>query len=67
MATDIEVFKTANLLINTYGEMAPNGAKIKADQLKDKGDTKGQAIWLRIARAAESLLDEKRPQSAILH
>ena len=67
MATDIEIFKTANLLINTYGEMAPNGAKIKADHLKDKGDSKGQAIWLRIARAAENLLDEKRPENAMVH
>ena len=67
MATYTEIFKTANLLIDTYGEMAPNGAKIKADHLKDKGDAQGQKIWLRIARAAESLLDEKRPDNAIVH
>jgi hypothetical protein len=67
MATNTEIFKTANLLIDTYGEMAPNGAKIKADHLKDKGDTHGQKIWLRIARAAESLLDERRPDNAIVH
>jgi hypothetical protein len=67
MATDTEVFKTANILIDSYGEMAPNGAKIKADHLKNKGDTHGQAVWLRIARAAENLLDEKRPKNAIVH
>ena len=67
MATDTEVFKTANLLINTYGEMAPNGAKIKADHLKNKGDTRGQAVWLRIAHAAENLLDIKRPENAVIH
>ncbi len=67
MATDTEVFKTANLLIDAYGEMAPNGAKIRADHLKDKGDKRGQAIWLRIARAAENLLDEKRPDNVIVH
>ena len=67
MSTNAEIFKTANLLIDTYGEMAPNGAKIKADQLKDKGDIQGQKVWLRIARAAESLLDEKRPDNAIVH
>ena len=67
MATDTDVFKTANLLIDNYGEMAPNSAKIKADHLKDNGDTRGQAVWLRIARAAENLLDEKRPKNAMLH
>ena len=67
MTTNTEIFKTANLLINTYGEMAPNGAKIKADHLKYKGDAQGQKIWLRIARAAENLLDEKRPKNALVH
>jgi hypothetical protein len=67
MATDTEVFKTANLLIDTYGEMAPNGAKIKADHLKDKGDIEGQAVWLRIARATENMLNESRPKSTRLH
>lgn len=67
MATDSEVLKTANLLIDTYGDMAPAGAKIKADHLQDNGDAKGRAVWLRIARAAEKLLAEERPKDAILH
>jgi hypothetical protein len=67
MATDSEIFKTANLLIDTYGEMAPNGAKIKADHLKDKGDIHGQAVWLRIARAVENLLDDRLPKNAMIH
>ena len=67
MATDTEVLKTAHLLIDTYGEMAPNGAKIKADHLKNNGDKRGHAVWLRIARATESLLNEKRPKNTKLH
>jgi len=67
MATDSEVLKTANLLVDTYGEMAPAGAKIRADHLRDAGDSKGRAVWLRIARAAERLLDENLPKDAILH
>jgi hypothetical protein len=67
MTTNTEIFETAYLLIKTYGEMAPNGAKIKADHLKNKGDTQGQKIWLRIARATENILDEKLPKNATLH
>lgn len=67
MATEAEVLKTANLLVDTYGDMAPAGAKIRADHLQDSGDTQGRAIWLRIARAAERLLEEDRPQGAVLH
>ena len=64
---DTEIFKTANLLIDTYGEMAPNGAKIRADHLKDNGDIQGQAVWLRITRATENILDEKLPKNNTLH
>ena len=67
MATNSKVLKTANLLIDTYGEMAPAGAKIKADHLQDNGDEKGRAVWLLIARAAERLLAEERPKGTVLH
>jgi len=67
MATESEVLKTANLLVDTYGDMAPAGAKIRADHLMDSGDIQGRAVWLRIARAAERLLEDDRPKNAILH
>ena len=67
MATESEILKTANLLVDTYGEMAPAGAKIKADHLQVAGDTQGRAIWLRIARAAELLLDEDLPNNTVVH
>jgi hypothetical protein len=61
------VYKTATLMIQEYGEFAPAGAFIKADQLRDAGDIAGREIWLRIARAAEELLSEDRPQNSVLH
>ena len=67
MATHSEVLKTANLLVDTYGEMAPAGAKIRADHLLESGDIHGRAIWLRIAREAERLLSEERPKNAVIH
>ncbi len=67
MATNSEILKTANLLVDTYGDMAPAGAKIRADHLMDCGDIQGRALWLRIARAAERLLNEDRPRDAVVH
>lgn len=61
------VYKTATLMIQEYGEFAPAGAFIKADQLRDASDIAGREIWLRIARAAEELLSEDRPQNSVLH
>ncbi len=62
-----EIYKTANLLINEYGELAPAGAFIKADQLRDRGDASGREIWLQIGYAAEDILSLETPAGAYLH
>ncbi len=67
MMISAEVYRTATLMIEEYGEFAPAGAFIKADQLRDAGDSAGREVWLRIARAAEELLSEDRPQDSVLH
>ena len=67
MGTESEIYRTANLLIQQYGEMAPPAAFIRADQLFDKGDISGRRVWLSIARVAEDLLSEKRPANVSIH
>ena len=67
MGTESEIFRTANLLIQEYGEMAPPAAFIRADQLFEKGDLPGRRVWLRIARTAEDLLSDKRPTNVSIH
>ena len=64
MGTESEFFRTANLLIEEYGEMAPPAAFIRADQLFEKGDISGRRVWLRIGKIAEDLLSENRPNNA---
>jgi len=67
MATDTEIFRTANLLIQEYGDFAPAGAKIRADHLHALGDDRGQAVWMRVAKAAERLLSDDLPTNASVH
>ena len=67
MSTESEIYRTANLLIQQYGEMAPPAGFIRADQLFDKGAISGRRVWLRIARVAEDLLSEKRPANVSIH
>lgn len=62
-----EVYKTATLLIEEYGELAPAGAFIKADQLSEQGNVRGRDIWMQVARAAQELLSDERPMGAVLH
>ena len=67
MSLPAEVYRTATLLVTEYGELAPAGAFIKADQLRDRGDVQGREMWLKIAKAAQDLLSETRPANSILH
>ena len=67
MSLENDILRTAGLLVETYGEMAPAGAHIRADQLQDKGDMEGSVNWQRIARAAADLLSDDRPANLSLH
>ena len=62
-----EVYRTATLMIAEYGDLAPAGAFIKADQLSDAGDEKGRDVWLRVAKAVEELLSDERLNNSIVH
>ena len=67
MATAPEIYRTVTLLIEQFGEMAPVGAFLKADQMRQQGDQGAHALWLRVGRVAEDLLAEDRPIDATLH
>ena len=67
MGTETEIYHTANLLIEEYGEMAAPAAFIRADQLFERGDMPGRKVWLRIAKVAEGLLSEQPPSGASIH
>lgn len=67
MSEAAEVYKTANLLIDEYGDLAPAGAFIKADQMSEQGNTQGKEMWLRIAKAAQDLLSADRPTNMVMH
>jgi len=68
MATSTDIYRTAHLLIDTYGEMAPVGAAIKADQCQMAGDENGRTVWLRVASAVDELMDnETIPPNATIN
>ncbi len=56
MTSDIDVYRSANLLIDQHGDEAPIHAAMQADAMLDAGDLDGAAVWRRIVRAAEDLL-----------
>ncbi len=67
MIPDLDVYRTAKLLVDQHGDMAPIHAAMNADAMLAKGDMDGRAVWLRIVRAVEELLDKKSRGSERLH
>ncbi len=55
MTSDLDIYRSANLLVKRHGHDAPIHAAMRADAKLDKGDLDGYAVWKRILRAVEEL------------
>ncbi len=56
MIGDIDIWRSAAPIIKRYGEDAPLEAAMRADAMLEAGDLDGLAVWKRIKKAAEELL-----------
>ena len=55
MTTDLDIYRSAKLLIDQHGEAAAIEAAMKSDALLDKGDLDGAAVWRRIVEAVNEM------------
>ena len=55
MIPDLDIYRSANLIVKHHGDDAPIHAAMQADVMLDKGDLGGFAVWTRILRAVEEL------------
>ncbi len=55
MASNIDIYRSAKLLIDQHGEDAGLEAAMRADAMPEKGDMKDAAACRRIVRAVEDL------------
>jgi hypothetical protein len=56
---DLDILRAAQLLVKRYSADAPVVAAQRADELLDRGDFDGVAVWKSITRAVEELLRVK--------
>ncbi len=63
MITALDIDRSAKLLIDRHGDEAPIHAAMRADELLDKGDLDGAAVWRRAVSAVNELLAD-RPAAA---
>ncbi len=66
MVSDLEIYRSANVLVQQHGEDAPIEAAMRADAMLEAGDLDGHAVWCRIAKAVEELLEQKPSLGALI-
>lgn len=49
------------------GDDAPIHAAMRADELLENGDVEGKAVWMRILRAVDELMDRLVPEDVVRH
>ena len=52
---DLDIYRSANVLVKHHGEDAPIEAAMNADAMLERADLDGYATWRRILRAVEEL------------
>ncbi len=68
MPDEIDIYRSARLLIDQHGEDAPIFAAMQADKCLEGGNLDGKAVWMGVIRAIKELLDQQPPSSdAPLH
>ncbi len=66
MIPNLDIFRTANILIREHGQDAPIHAARRADALLVAGDLEGCAVFKRVIKAVEEMLSKERPPGVSL-
>ena len=59
MPDEIDIYRSANLLIDQLGEGALFYAAQQVDACWERGNLDGKAVWMGVIRAIKELLDQK--------
>ena len=58
---EIDIWRSAELLIGQHGDEAPIHAAMRVDELLEASDLDGYTVWKRVLKAVEELLDRGSP------
>ena len=67
MISDLNIYRSANVLVKRHGPDAPIHAAMRADAMLDKGGLDGYAVWKRILRAVEELQGTEPKSGEVVH
>ncbi len=64
LTSNLDIYRTARMLIDEHGEGASIEAAMRADKRLEAGDLDGRAVWLRVLGAVKKLQATSRPDHA---
>ena len=67
VTADLDIYRTASVLIREHGEDAALEAAQRADAMLEKGDVEGKAVWLRVLHAVEEIQRKERREDEAAH
>ncbi len=67
MLEDLDIYRSANLMIRQHGDDATIEAAKKADAMATKGDREGARTWLRVLQAIDQLQAKEQPDGAAVN
>ncbi len=67
MIPDIDIYRSANLLVKQHGEDAPIEAAMRADAMLQAADLEGYRVWKRILRAVEEIQGTQPKSGEAVH
>ncbi len=67
MIAEIDIYRSAKLLIDQHGDEASIEAAMRADDLLDQGNMDGKRVWMRIMQAIEELQRTRLEKGKVQH
>ncbi len=67
MTPDLDIYRSAHVLVKQHGEDAPIHAAMRADATLEAGDVDGYKVWKRILRAVKELQGTEPGAGARVH
>ena len=67
MIPDLDIWRSAKLLIDQYGNIAATEAAMRADEFLDQGNMDGKRVWMRIMQAVEELRRDRPGDGEATH
>ena len=67
MTSDLDIYRSAHLLIKRYdADGAQMHAAMRADELLAAGDMDGRGVWIKILEAVRELTDTTPPDDGVV-